>query len=118
MLVEDEASVRHCAAVALERLGYTVLKAANGKSALEIITKEAKRIDLLLTDLLMPEMGGRDLAKAFGERFPEMKVLYLSGYTADAAIRHGALAVGSAFLQKPFAMSALAKKVGEVLDQA
>jgi two-component system cell cycle sensor histidine kinase/response regulator CckA len=117
LLVEDEASVRQYTAVALERLGYQVVKAANAKIALEMVGEES-RIDLLLTDLLLPEMDGRELAKALGARFPHMKVLYLSGYTAAAAIRQGVLEVGSPFLQKPFELSALAKHVRELLSRA
>ena len=118
LLVEDEASVRQYTAVALERLGYQVFKAANAKTALEMVGSEESSIDLLLTDLLLPEMDGRELAKTLGARFPRMKVLYLSGYTAAAAIRQGVLDVGSAFLQKPFELSALAKQVRDLLGEA
>jgi two-component system, cell cycle sensor histidine kinase and response regulator CckA len=117
LLVEDEKSFRQYAALALERLGYIVLKAANGQSALEISSREADRIDLLLTDLNMPDMDGQDLAIAIGRRFPEIKVLFLSGYTADAAIRRGDLQAGAPFLQKPFEMFALAEAIRELLVQ-
>lgn len=117
LLVEDEASVRQYTAIALERIGYRVLKSPSAKHALELVAREEPEIDLLLTDLLLPEMDGRELAKALGARFPGMSVLYLSGYTAAAAVREGVLEVGSAFLQKPFELAALAKKVRELLNQ-
>ncbi|HEX5220389.1 MAG TPA: response regulator [Verrucomicrobiae bacterium] len=117
LVVEDEASVRQYTAVALERLGYQVFKAANAKAALEMVGSEELKVDLLLTDLLLPEMDGRELAKALRDRFPRMKVLYLSGYTAAAAIRQGVLDVGSPFLQKPFELSALTKQVRALLGQ-
>ena len=100
----------------LERSGYTVLEAPTGKDALTIASKRQAPIHLLLTDVVMPEMSGSELAEQFAEFRPGSKVLYMSGYTDDAIVRHGILRPGIAYLQKPFSPDALARKVREVLD--
>jgi two-component system cell cycle sensor histidine kinase/response regulator CckA len=116
LLAEDAAAVRAAARQILERYGYTVLEAPSGKDALSIASKRAGPIHLLLTDVVMPEMSGRQLTERFATLRPDAKVLYMSGYTDDAIVRHGILGPGIAYLQKPFSPETLARKVREVLD--
>jgi two-component system cell cycle sensor histidine kinase/response regulator CckA len=116
LLVEDEDSVRGLSRHVLLLSGYRVLEARNGDEALGISGDYAGAIDLLLTDVVMPNMGGRELADHMSRQRPTLKVLYLSGYTEDAVVRHGVLAADTAFLQKPFTPAALAQKVRDVLD--
>lgn len=116
LLAEDAAAVRAAARQILERYGYTVLEAPSGKDALSIASKRQGPIHLLLTDVVMPEMSGRELTEQFASLRPDAKVLYMSGYTDDAIVRHGILGPGIAYLQKPFSPETLARKVREVLD--
>jgi CheY-like chemotaxis protein len=116
LLVEDEDSVRELVSEALEAQGYTVLPATRGDQALKIAERREQKIDLMVTDVVMPGMSGRELAKLILEGRPTTRVLYLSGYTEDAIVHHGVLDVGTAFLQKPFTLDALACKVRETLD--
>jgi PAS domain S-box-containing protein len=118
LLAEDAAAVRAAARQILERYGYTVLEAPSGKDALNIALKRLAPIHLLLTDVVMPEMSGRELAEHFFELRPSAKVLYMSGYTDDAVVLHGILSADIAYLQKPFSPATLARKVREVLDAA
>jgi two-component system cell cycle sensor histidine kinase/response regulator CckA len=115
LLAEDATAVRTAARQILERFGYTVLEAANGTDALGTAHNGAK-IDLLLTDVVMPEMSGRELVDRFAKLRPNTKVLFMSGYTDDAIVRHGVLRPGTAYLQKPFSPDTLARKVRDVLD--
>jgi signal transduction histidine kinase len=116
LLVEDDASVRMLVRQTLEMKGYRVLEAENGVEALWVSEQRTETIHLMVTDVIMPEIGGRILAEQLAVKRPEMKVLYMSGYTDDAVIRHGVLELNSAFIQKPFGPDALARKVREVLD--
>jgi hypothetical protein len=117
LLVEDAAAVRAVARQALARQGYTVLEAPNGAEALQIAASHPGPIHLLLTDVVMPGLSGRQLSDQLALLRPETKVLYTSGYTDDAVVRHGVLEAGIAYLQKPFTVDGLARKVREVLDR-
>ncbi len=117
LLTEDEDSVRAVATAALQRRGYHVLSATDGESALEIARTFPHRIDLLLTDVVMPRMNGRELAEAFERQRPETRVLFASGYTDDASLLHGIRTDELLFLQKPFTATELLRRVRSVLDQ-
>lgn len=116
LLVEDEVGVRALTRHVLAGCGYTVIEAANGEEALRIAAKHPTPFHLLVTDVVMPGMGGRELVEHLRTRHPNTKVLYLSGYTDDAVVTHGVLRAEVHFLQKPFSTFALAHKVREVLD--
>jgi PAS domain S-box-containing protein len=116
LLVEDGAEVRRLTRQILEGCGYTVLEAARGADALDLCARHQGPIDLLLTDVVMPHMTGRELAERLALARPDLRVLFLSGYTDDACLRHGLLGGGRAFLSKPFSPAVLAGKVREVLD--
>ena len=115
LLVEDEATVLHMAVEALEFLGYTVLAAAAPGEALRLATAHAGKLDLLITDIVMPEMNGRTLAEQIAALQPGIQRLYVSGYPADFVAHRGVLDAGVHFLQKPFTLQELAMKVREVL---
>ncbi len=117
LLVEDEDGVRKLVARALKAFGYAVLTASDGKAAIEIMECRREQVDLLVTDVVMPEMSGRSLAETLRADDPSLKVLFLSGYTDDAVVRHGVLQANVNFLQKPFTLNALARKVREILDR-
>ncbi|MDQ3818402.1 MAG: PAS domain S-box protein, partial [Acidobacteriota bacterium] len=116
LLAEDEGLVRNLAREVLEVHGYKVLEAANGGAAFLICERFKGTIHLLLTDVIMPEMSGGELAKRLALIRPEMRVLFMSGYTDNAIVHHGVLDEGMNFIQKPFSADALAQKVREVLD--
>ena len=116
VLAEDERLVRVLAQKVLERAGYRVLVAAGGAEALALAERNDGPIHLLLTDVVMPEMTGRELARRLTSLRPGLRVLYMSGYADEAVAQHGVLDPGTAFLQKPFTPEALAKKVRGVLD--
>lgn len=117
LLAEDEDAVRALARCILQAAGYIVLEAANGAEALEIVARHIGPIDLLLTDVVMPEMGGRELAESLQIFHPEIGLLFMSGYTEDAVVRHGVFQADMAFLQKPFNVRTLSKIVRDVLDR-
>jgi CheY-like chemotaxis protein len=116
LLAEDEDGVRALAQLALEQLGYTVLPAESAEEALTKASGEQREIDLLLTDVVMPGMGGRELANRLRAERPDVKVLYMSGHTNDAVVRHGIEYERVDFIQKPFTPAALAWKVRAVLN--
>jgi CheY-like chemotaxis protein len=116
LLVEDDEAVRELSREILEMNGYEVLEATNGQDALNICENRDREFHLIVTDLVMPEMGGRDLADAVGPTMPETKILFLSGYADSVVFHQGMLEEGSFFLQKPFTPTGLAQKVRQVLD--
>ena len=115
LVVEDDESLRGVIANLLERYGYTMLEAANGEEALAAGANREEPIHLLLTDVVMPRMSGRELAEGLAQLHPETKVLYMSGYTDNAIVHHGVLDSGLHFIQKPFKLLTLLQKVREVL---
>ena len=116
LVVEDVAAVRAVICKMLERYGYRVLDAADGEAAVRVADASGEHIHLLLTDVVMPNINGRDLAALFAKTRPTTKVLFMSGYTDDAIVRHGILEEGIAYLQKPFTPQSLARRVRGVLD--
>jgi two-component system, cell cycle sensor histidine kinase and response regulator CckA len=115
LLVEDDESVARVTAAMLEALGFVVLRADGWRSALALAGREEARIDLLLTDVVMPEMSGREVAERACALRPDLKVLYTSGYTANVIAHHGILDEGVRFIQKPFSIHDLARSIREVL---
>jgi PAS domain S-box-containing protein len=117
LLVEDEPSILNMTAMMLQNMGYTVLAASSARDAILMAEDYASHnIHLIISDVVMPEMNGPDLARKILELYPHLKVLFMSGYTADIVALHGVLEQGMHFIQKPFSVSALAAKVREVLD--
>jgi signal transduction histidine kinase/CheY-like chemotaxis protein len=116
LLVEDEEVVRDMATEILRESGYRVLEAKHGTEALILAKQHPEIIHLMLTDVVMPEMSGRELAELLSPLRQDMKVLYMSGYTDDAIVHHGVLDEGMAFIGKPFTPSALARRIRELLD--
>jgi CheY-like chemotaxis protein len=116
LVVEDDESIRKLAIVILGQYGYTVLSAGDGVEALTVSETHEGEISLLLSDVVMPRMGGGELYKQLRLQRPDIKVLYVSGYTDNAIVHHGVLESGVAFLQKPYTLISLARKVKEVLE--
>jgi CheY-like chemotaxis protein len=116
LVAEDDETLRRLIYEILQSSGYAVLEAGRGEEALRLAGEHAGPIHLLITDMVMPGMGGRDLAVRLAALRPETRVLYVSGYTDDAIVRHGVLESGLAFLQKPFVPEILLRKVREVLE--
>jgi two-component system, cell cycle sensor histidine kinase and response regulator CckA len=117
LLVEDNSALRKMAGKALAELGYSVIEASSGDDALRIVRdKETTCVDLMVTDVVMPDMNGKKLSEKLVGTYPDMKVLFVSGYTDDSIVHHGVLDEGIAFLQKPFSLHDLAEKVRGVLD--
>ncbi len=117
LVVEDERGVRELVTAMLTQHGYKVLKAADALEAVHVAHQHEGPIDLLLTDVMMPQMSGRELAKQLLPERPEMRVVYLSGYTENTVLQRGVLEPGVDFLAKPFSQEALARKLREVLDR-
>jgi len=118
LLVEDDLPILELAQKILDGLGYTVLIANTPNKAMGLAEEHAGKIHLLVTDVVMPELNGRDLAERLKSLYPGLKCLFMSGYTADAIAHHGVLDEGVNFIQKPFARKDLAKIVRKVLDEA
>ncbi|MFZ2633100.1 MAG: ATP-binding protein [Desulfosalsimonadaceae bacterium] len=118
LLVEDEPAILKMGKRMLERLGYRVLAAGTPGEAIELAKKHAGEIHLLMTDVIMPEMNGRDLAKKLMSLYPGMKCLFMSGYTADVIAHQGAIDEGVHFIRKPFSIKGLGAKLRETLERA
>ncbi|HEU4760891.1 MAG TPA: response regulator [Gemmatimonadales bacterium] len=118
LLVEDEPMVRSLAARALRNFGYTIIEASDGRQALEVFQRQESDIALVVTDVAMPDMGGRELATRLNELAPELPVLFMSGYTGEEVTERGMLPAGVPFQSKPFAPDALASRVRHLLDKA
>ncbi|MDQ3427791.1 MAG: response regulator, partial [Gemmatimonadota bacterium] len=117
LLVEDETAVRNSARRLLERHGYTVLEARHGVDALRLLEETGRNVDLVLSDVVMPEMGGRELVERLRAERPQLKVIYMSGYTEQAITSGGVLPPRTAFLEKPFTVDQLMRLVRELLDE-
>ncbi len=115
LLVEDDYEVRNLASTILEKKGYRVISAESGKMALETIRKHQDSPDLLLTDVVMPEMNGRQLHEEIIKEYPDIKTIFMSGYTQDVIAHHGIMDPGFHFIQKPFSINSLAKNIQKVL---
>jgi CheY-like chemotaxis protein len=118
LLVEDEPSILRMTRIMLERMGYTILAAGTPGEAIALAREHAGEIHMLMTDVVMPEMNGRDLAKNLLSLYPDLKRLFMSGYTANVIAHHGVLDEGVQFIHKPFSKQDLAIKVRKVLDEA
>jgi signal transduction histidine kinase len=117
LLVEDEAAVRSSARRLLERQGYTVLEARHGGDALRIVEESGRQIDLVVTDLVMPEMGGKELAERLRAHRPGLKVLFMSGYTEKVIAAGGVMPPNTGFVEKPFTVEQLMRRLREILDE-
>jgi CheY-like chemotaxis protein len=118
LVAEDQPEVRSIIRAILSRHGYTVVTAPDGEAALKVLAEDSGKFDLLLTDVVMPAMGGAELARRIATIAPRIRVLYASGYTDDAVFRQGVVDHGVSFLQKPFSSTTLLTKVREVLASA
>jgi two-component system cell cycle sensor histidine kinase/response regulator CckA len=118
LLVEDEAALRVLAAESLKRLGYTVLQAGNGLEALAVADHHSGKIDVVVTDIVMPRMGGPELAKKLRQKREGVAVIFMSGYTEAAALENAEIGTDAILLNKPFSTEALARKINEVKHRA
>jgi CheY-like chemotaxis protein len=116
LVAEDEEMVRGIMARTLRDCGYRVLEAADGRAALNILEAEGGRVSLVVADVVMPDLGGRELAAQLAQRWPDLPVLFTSGYTGLDVVRRGLLDEARDFLQKPLAPEGLARKVREMVD--
>jgi CheY-like chemotaxis protein len=118
LVAEDHPDVRKFTVSALRSYGYRVIEADNSEHVLGLINRERGRVDLIVTDVVMPELGGREMVTVVRNRWPHVKVLFMSGYSEDAVQLHGVLEKNSAFIEKPFAPGQLAAKVQELMTQS
>ena len=116
LLVEDDPAILDVTTLILQKQDYSVLAAGTPGKAISLAAEHLEEIHLLITDVIMPEMNGRDLARNLQSIYPQLKCLFMSGYTADLIAHHGVLEEGVYFIQKPFTLQLLAAKVREVLD--
>ncbi len=116
LIVEDDPDVRVLARDVLKDYGYNVVEASGADEAIEYAFDRKGRIDLLLTDVIMPKMNGRQLCEKLSTKYPTLKTLYMSGYPGDTISHHGVLEEGIPFIEKPFSIAGLAMKVRQVLD--
>ena len=116
LIVEDDDSLRKFSQRTLQHHGYRILEAENGEDALRVSEAYDGTIDLLITDVVMPKMGGKETAERLQSLYPHMKVLYMSGYTDNAIVHHGVLKPGLNFIEKPFTLKGSAHIVKEILD--
>lgn len=117
LLVEDEPAILELAQIILETLGYKVLTADNPVKGLQLARRQTQKIDVLITDVVMPDMNGKELSKKVRKLFPDLRIIFMSGYTSDIIAHRGVFEEGVNFISKPFSMSSLAVKVREVLDK-
>jgi two-component system cell cycle sensor histidine kinase/response regulator CckA len=117
LVVDDDAAVLRMAAKVLRRGGYEVLEAGGGREALRIAEEQGGKIKLLLTDVVMPEMGGREVSETLHSRYPNIRVLFMSAYTEDEVILRGVRVAEVNFVSKPFTVDGLRSKVREILDR-
>ena len=117
LFVEDDEDVRQFACVALKSFGYNIIEANNGKNALQLVKKENTSIDIIITDLIMPEMNGQELASRVHKLLPDLKVLFVSGYTFEHLLKDGEIDDSINFLQKPYTVHNLLKRIREILDK-
>jgi CheY-like chemotaxis protein len=117
LLVEDTAMVRSLVTTLLSSYGYNVIAAASGPEAIEIAAQADRSIDLLMTDVVMPRMNGRELADRLTASRPDLRVLFTSGYPSDTVVRHGIAEARTAFIEKPYLPDDLARMVRDILDR-
>lgn len=116
LVVDDVDGVRELICEVLEMQGYEVLLARNGLEALQVVENYSRPVDLLLTDVVMPRMGGQELAHSLSSRWPETKIIFMSGYSDEAISRQGVLKEGTAFIKKPFTADSLTRHIRRELD--
>jgi CheY-like chemotaxis protein len=114
--VEDDQNLRTLMAEFLTNLGYNIVESGSGNAAFEMVAKQSSPVQALITDIMMPGMSGRELANKLLAALPKLRVLYISGYTHDSAVQTRILGEGESFLQKPFALAELSRKLREVID--
>jgi two-component system cell cycle sensor histidine kinase/response regulator CckA len=116
LIAEDEPMVRNIMARTLRECGYSVLEAGSGQEALDLLERETRPVRLIVADVVMSDMGGREMASRVAQRWPQLPVLFTSGYTGLDVVRRGLLEEGREFLQKPLAPETLARRVRELID--